>query len=252
MSTSNESFDLAEQTIRQLNSRLHTAVDGDSFRVTNTRGAHAVAAGITADIDVNVEGSVGYYCAGMHQRGTVTVNGNASTGLAENIMSGTVRITGNATMSAGATGCGGLVVVEGNSGARCGISMKGVDIVVGGNIGHMSGFMAQAGNLVVLGDADHDLGDSIYEANIFVRGSVSSLGSDCIEKELRPEHVADLERLLAAAGLGGEPSEFRRFGSARELYNFHIDDIDAELTNAGPADSERTAKRAGSTNGAPT
>ena len=226
-------YDLTQQTLRDLNGVLHQASDGDTFVVTNTRGAHAVAAGITAEVDVNVEGSVGYYCAGMHQRGTVTVNGNAGTGLAENIMSGTVRVTGNATMSAGATGCGGLVVIEGNSGARCGISMKGVDIVVGGNIGHMSGFMAQAGNLVVLGDADHDLGDSIYEANIFVRGSVSSLGSDCIEKEIRPEHHKELERLLTLAELGGKASDFRRYGSARELYNFHIDDINAELSQKG-------------------
>ena len=127
------------------------------------------------------------------------VEGNASTGLAENIMSGVVRITGNATMSAGATGCGGVVVVRGNAGARCGISMKGVDIVVGGNVGHMSAFMAQAGRLVVCGDAAADLGDSIYEAQIFVRGDVESLGADCIEKEIRPEHLETLARLLAAA-----------------------------------------------------
>ena len=192
-------FDLAEETRRELNRTLHEASDGESFEVANPRGAHAVACGITADVDVVVRGSVGYYCAGMHQRGRVLVEGNASTGLAENIMSGVVRITGNATMSAGATGCGGLVVVGGNAGARCGISMKGVEIVVGGNVGHMSAFMAQAGRLVVCGDAAADLGDSIYEAQIFVRGDVESLGADCIEKEIRPEHLETLARLLAAA-----------------------------------------------------
>ena len=163
-------FDLSAVTRREFNRALHDASDGESFEVVNPRGAHAVACGITSDVDVVVRGSVGYYCAGMHQQGRVLVEGNASTGLAENIMSGVVRITGNATMSAGATGCGGLVVVGGNAGARCGISMKGVDIVVGGDVGHMSAFMAQAGNLVVCGDAAADLGDSIYEAQIFVRG----------------------------------------------------------------------------------
>ncbi len=221
-------FDLSEQTVRELNQELHRPGDSD-YVVVNPRGAHAVAAGIDAEIDIEVRGSVGYYCAGMHQKGSVRVDGNAGTGFAENIMSGTVRLTGNATMSAGATGCGGLLVIEGNAGARCGISMKGVDIVVGGDVGHMSGFMAQAGTLVVLGDADHHLGDSLYETRIFVRGSVASLGADCVEKELLSHHVDELERLLNAAGLGGEPSEFRRYGSARDLYNFHIDDIDAEL-----------------------
>jgi len=223
-------FDLAEVSRRELNQALHDASDGESFEVVNPRGAHAVACGITAALDVVVRGSVGYYCAGMHQRGRVLVEGNASTGLAENIMSGLVHITGNATMSAGATGCGGLVVVGGNAGARCGISMKGVDIVVGGNVGHMSAFMAQAGNLVVCGDAAADLGDSIYEAQIFVRGDVESLGADCIEKEMRPTHVDTLARLLAAAspvGDGVDVSDFRRYGSARRLYNFTIDDVDA-------------------------
>lgn len=220
-------IDLATSSLRELNQQLHDATEG-SFHVVNPRGAHAVASGIMTEIDVTVDGSLGYYAAGMHQRGTVNVNGNCGTGLAENIMSGTVRITGSATMSAGASGHGGLVVVEGNAGARCGISMKGVDIVVGGNVGHMSAFMAQSGNLVVLGDAAADLGDSIYEACLFVRGEVESLGSDCIEKEVRPEHRETLERLLAASGLSATPSEFRRYGSGRELYNFHIDDIDAE------------------------
>ena len=220
--------DLETATLRELNAALHAADSGD-FSVVNPRGAHAVAAGISTPITVTVEGSVGYYCAGMHQAGRVLVQGNASTGLAENIMSGEVRITGSATMSAGATGHGGLLVIEGNSGARCGISMKGVDIVVGGNVGHMSAFMAQAGSLVVLGDAAADLGDSIYEANVFVRGDVASLGADCIEKEMRSAHVETVARLLAAAAMDADPADFRRFGSARQLYNFHVDDIDAEV-----------------------
>lgn len=135
-------------------------------------------------------------------------------------------------MSAGATGNGGLLVVEGNAGARCGISMKGIDIVVGGNVGHMSAFMAQSGNLVVLGDAAADLGDSLYEARLFVRGDVESLGSDCVEKEMRPEHVVAVGQLLTAAQFEAAPEEFRRYGSARRLYNFEVDDIDAELSRS--------------------
>ena len=142
-------------------------------------------------------------------------------------MSGTVRITGNASQSAGATGHGGLVVIEGNASARCGISMKGTTIVVGGNVGHMSAFMAQAGDLIVLGDAGSDLGDSIYEARLFVRGTVASLGADCIAKEMRPEHHEFLARTLATAGFDADPADFTRYGSARRLYNFKVDDVDA-------------------------
>jgi hypothetical protein len=93
----------------------------------------------------------------------------------------------------------------------------------------MSAFMAQAGNLVVLGDAGEALGDSIYEARIFVRGTVRGLGADCIEKPLREEHRSTLRALLDAAGIGPEVGveSFRRYGSARRLYNFHVDNAGA-------------------------
>ncbi len=139
------------------------------------------------------------------------------------MMSGTVVIEGDASQYAGATGHGGTLVIKGNASSRCGISMKGIDIVVHGNVGHMSAFMAQSGNLVVCGDAGDALGDSIYEARLFVRGSVKSLGADCIEKEMRPEHIAILEDLLARGGCDAKASEFKRYGSARTLYNFNID-----------------------------
>ena len=103
--------------------------------------------------------------------------------------------------------------------------MKGIDIVVKGSVGHMSAFMAQAGNLVVFGDAGDSLGDSIYEARLFIRGNVKSLGADCIEKPMRDEHKRALHEVLGRAGFNGaiDPSEFKRYGSARKLYNFHVD-----------------------------
>lgn len=211
---------------RSINQGLHDATSG-RFMISNPQGAHALAVGLDAPLEVTIDGSVGYYCAGMNKQATVVVNGNAGTGLAENIMSGTVRITGNASQSAGASGHGGLVVVEGNAAGRCGISMKGVDIVVSGDIGHLSAFMAQSGNLVVLGNAAAGLGDSIYEARLFVRGSVENLGADCVEKEMGPEHIQLVARLLAAADIDAEPAEFTRYGSARAMYNFHADDVDS-------------------------
>jgi glutamate synthase domain-containing protein 3 len=164
----------------------------------------------------------------MNKQATVVVHGSAGPGAAENMMSGRVVVKGDASQYAGATGRGGLLLIEGNASSRCGISMKGIDIVVKGNIGHMSAFMAQTGNLVVLGDAGDALGDSIYEARLFVRGKVKSLGADCIEKEMRPEHHDALKALLDKAGVNGvKTSEFKRYGSARKLYNFNIDNADA-------------------------
>jgi glutamate synthase domain-containing protein 3 len=218
--------DLQNTSVRELNRTLH-ALPADTnerlWRVVNPRGAHAIAAGLTRPIEVTIEGHVGYYCAGMNQAACVTIRGHAGPGLAENIMSGVVRVTGNASQAAGASGHGGLLVIAGDASARCGISMKGVDIVVQGGVGHMSAFMAQAGHLVVCGDAGPDLGDSLYEAILYVRGKVASLGSDCIEKPMTEAHRATLGDLLERAGFAFDAAEFRRYGSARNLYNFHID-----------------------------
>jgi glutamate synthase domain-containing protein 3 len=225
-----EVVDLETTSLRELNQRLHDRAGSPgsaSWRVLNPNGAHAVACGIDAEIEIEVDGHVGYYCAGMNKRATVRIHGNAGPGVAENMMSGLVVVEGNTSQSAGATGRGGLLVVRGDASSRCGISMKGIDIVVGGSVGHMSAFMAQTGRLVVCGDAGDALGDSIYEARLYVRGSLAGLGADCVEKELREEHVAELQDLLAQAELDADPAEFRRYGSARQLYNFKIDNAAA-------------------------
>ncbi len=225
-----QTIDMAQTPLRDLNAMLQAqakSTNQTAWEVVNPKGAHAIAVGLDAPIEVTVKGSTGYYCAGMNKQATVKVTGSAGPGVAENMMSGTVIIEGDASQYAGATGRGGLLVIKGNASSRCGISMKGIDIVVHGNIGHMSAFMAQSGNLVVLGDAGDALGDSLYEARLFVRGSVKSLGADCIEKEMRPEHLALLADLLARAGADAKPEEFRRYGSARTLYNFHVDNASA-------------------------
>jgi glutamate synthase domain-containing protein 3 len=221
-----QTIDIEKDGLRALNAALQgqsPQTNETAWQVVNPRGSHAIAVGLDAPIEVTVNGSTGYYCAGMNAQATVHVKGSVGPGVAENMMSGTVVVEGDASQYAGATGHGGLLVIKGNASSRCGISMKGIDIVVQGNVGHMSAFMAQAGNLVVCGDAGDALGDSIYEARLFVRGSVKSLGADCIEKEMRPEHIEILADLLTRAGIDAKPEEFRRYGSARKLYNFNID-----------------------------
>jgi glutamate synthase domain-containing protein 3 len=221
-----QTVDLATVSVRSLNERLHALDpehDEERWRILNPRGAHAIACGLRIPVTVEIEGHAGYYCAGMNQQASVIVHGNVGTGVAENMMSGIVQVNGNASQCAGATAHGGLLVIEGDASARCGISMKGIDIVVKGSVGHMSAFMAQAGNLVICGDAGDALGDSIYEAQLFVRGTVKSLGTDCIEKEMRSEHYHILAPLLKRAGCDAPLSEFKRYGSARKLYHFQID-----------------------------
>lgn len=225
-----KTHDLAVEGLRELNQALHDAdilKDAREWRVVNSDGAHNIACGINDAISVDIDGHAGYYCAGMNQKASVTIHGNTGVGVAENMMSGCVRVKGDASQSAGATAHGGLLIIEGNASARCGISMKGVDIVVKGNIGAMSAFMGQAGRMVVCGDAGEGLGDSLYEARLYVKGTVASLGADCIAKDMRAEHLEELAELLASAGIDEDPASFTRYGSARQLYHFKVDNASA-------------------------
>ena len=225
-----QTLDLTQIGLREVNKTLHeqaATTNQTAWTIENARGSHAIACGLDAPIEVTVKGSTGYYCGGMNKQATINIHGSAGPGTGENIMSGKIVIEGDASQYLGATGHGGLIVVKGNASSRCGISMKGVNIVVQGSIGHMSAFMGQSGNLVVLGDAGDALGDSCYEARFFVRGKVKSLGADCEKKEMRPEHIQFLKDILAEAEVDADPSEFTRYGSARKLYNFDVDNAGA-------------------------
>ena len=219
-------FDLASQSVRELNGALHALPHDSPVRrvvVDHPDGAHSIAVGLNAPIGVEINGHVGYYVAGMNKHAHVTVNGNAGPGAAENMMSGRVHVRGFASTAAGASAHGGLLVIDGDASLRCGISLKGGDIVVGGSVGSFSAFMAQAGRIVICGDAEDALGDSLYEAVIYVRGKVRSLGADARFEPMGPEDLEAVGSLLKEAGLAHPASEFRRVASAKSLYHWHAD-----------------------------
>jgi glutamate synthase domain-containing protein 3 len=219
-------FDLARDTLRQLNLYLHKSAVSEGIsqiRVRNPDGAHSIACGLDAPLDVHIHGHVGYYVAGMNQHAEVTVHGNAGPGAAENMMSGRVHVKGFASTAAGASAHGGLLVIDGDASLRCGISLKGADIVVGGSVGSFSAFMAQAGRLVICGDAGDALGDSLYEAVIYVRGKVRSLGADARVEPMSDADRATVNALLTAAGRSDDPGSFKRIASAKSLYHWHAD-----------------------------
>ena len=224
--------DLHVSTLRELNASLHRLpLEGkcQPLQIVNPAGEHSVIAGVDADIDIDVQGPVGYFCGGMCRQAHITIHGNAGQGVGSNMESGRIHVRGDASQSAGASARGGLLLIDGNASSRCGISLKGGDIIVKGNVGHLSAFMAQTGRMVVFGDAGESLGDSLYEARLYVRGAVTSLGADCVEKEMHDEHRQELGELIAAAGEAGkiDVEEFSRYGSARQLYNFKVDNVGA-------------------------
>jgi glutamate synthase domain-containing protein 3 len=217
--------DLKKQSVRELNEFLHKRVNGtQQVRVLNPDGAHSIAVGVDAPVEIDIEGHAGYYAAGMNKQARVTIHGNAGPGVAEGMSSGRVHVKGFASVAAGAAAHGGLLVIDGDASLRCGISMKGIDIVVGGSVGDYSAFMAQAGRIVVCGDAGDVLGDSLYEAVIYVRGKVQSFGADAHEEPMSEADFSSVEYLLGEAGIKKhKPREFRRVASMRSLYNWNAD-----------------------------
>jgi methylamine---glutamate N-methyltransferase subunit B len=219
-------FDLERKTVRELNQFLHkpaSELEGQSVTVVAPNGAHNLAVGVDAPVQVTIAGHAGYYAGGMNKHATIEIDGSAGTGVAENMMSGKVHVKGFASNGAGASAHGGLLVIDGDAGLRCGISLKGGDIVVGGSVGSFSAFMAQAGRMVICGDAGDALGDSLYEAVLYVRGEVKSLGADAQYEPMTDADIDAVRGLLAAAGMDHDPASFKRIASARKLYHWNAD-----------------------------
>ena len=57
-------------------------------RVLNPDGAHNIAVGVDAPVEIEVDGHAGYYAAGMNKQASVLIRGNAGPGLAEGMESG--------------------------------------------------------------------------------------------------------------------------------------------------------------------
>jgi len=219
-------FDLAATPWWVVNRYLHRDAPDAGVRrvkILNADGAHSIAAGLNAPLEVEIDGHAGYYAGGMNMLADITVHGNAGPGVGENMMSGSIRVEGFASTAAGASAHGGLLVITGDAALRCGISLKGGDIVVGGDVGSFSAFMAQAGRMVICGDAGDALGDSLYEAVIYVRGKVRSLGADARFEPMSEADYAAVGELLGRAGLAHDPKTFQRVASAKSLYHWNAD-----------------------------
>ena len=60
-----------------------------------------------------------------------------------------------------------------------------------------------------------------------MRGQAKGLGADCEEQPLEAAHRELLGALLERAAVSGaRVGQFRRYGSARRLYHFHVDRAD--------------------------
>ena len=111
-------LNLRELGVRGVNAALYAVAKDSNDRhwvVEEPMGQHAIACGLDAPLNVEIDGHAGFYCGGMNKEAEITIKGHAGVGVGENMMSGRIHVTGNASESAGATAHGGLLVIEGDA-----------------------------------------------------------------------------------------------------------------------------------------
>jgi glutamate synthase domain-containing protein 3 len=217
-------LDCADLPVRAINHAIWEAIASGSKAIILNRpnARHNLGVGLPPGIDLTINGSVGYYVAGLNDGATVIVHGGAGWGAGESMRDGRIVIDGNAGNAVAASIRAGAVVVRGDASTRAGIAMKGGILIVAGNVGSMAGFMMQKGILIVCGSAGPGLADSMYAGTVFLGGKHGELGADAMIEEATSEDrelvAAALERFKVPAPSGG----FRKVISARRLWNFTL------------------------------
>ena len=96
----------AELSVRELNTALRELPDGTVVNVTEPRGRHNLAVGLSNKLEITIAGNAGYFIGGLCDGPHIAVDGFVGWSVAENLMSGIVRVRGNASECAGASARG--------------------------------------------------------------------------------------------------------------------------------------------------
>ncbi|PYV23198.1 MAG: glutamate synthase, partial [Acidobacteria bacterium] len=112
------------RSTREINAEIkqqikHGATD---ILVRNPGARHNLGVAVLEPVAIRLEGSVGYYCAGLIDGPSFDIAGSAGWGLAESMMSGRVVVRRNAGNGAAAAIRGGTVVIHQDAAARLGVS----------------------------------------------------------------------------------------------------------------------------------
>ena len=217
-------FDAADMEISDINIKIRDLMKSGHGTITvkNPRAKHSLGCGILNKLNLNFEGSLGYFGAGCTDGANIRISGRVGWSCAENMMSGTVVIEKNAGSLFGAAIRGGDLVCKGRAGARVGIDQKGGTIIVGDSVGAFTGFMMQRGRMIILGDAGDNLGDSMYDGTIYVAGKIASLGVDCVETEMTDLDRRYLKGKLDLYGMSAPNGidNMVKLTSGKQLWNY--------------------------------
>ena len=205
-------IDAKDMAEKELNRTIkEQAPNHDKLIINNPESRHNICAGLIEDVDIEINGSAGYFVGTMVDGPNIHINGNAGWFAGDNMTEGELIIEGTAGDGAGQGIYGGTVVVKGNTGSRTGEIMKGGTVIIGGNSGYMTGLLMMGGKLIILGDVTDDVGESIMRGTIYVLGSVKSLGKNAIMKEITVEDQEDLKETLTKYGFELSDADYANF-----------------------------------------
>ena len=195
-------IDLAVTPVREANERIRACGgNGEDVTVVNPDARHHIGVGLTDPIHVHVEGSAGYFCAGLTDRARFEVDNNVGWGLGDNMYSGSVVVRGNAGAIAGVGIRGAELVVHGNIGSRAGQVMKEGTLLCGGNANFMAGYMMYGGRIIILGSSGERVGEDMTGGTIFVGGDIPSLGSDAEQIDMDTDEQDSVMEFLDRYGI---------------------------------------------------
>ncbi len=196
------SIDLAELSVRDANAQLRTLGEaGEAVEILNPDARHHIGVGLTAPINVHVQGSAGYFCAGLTDQARFHVSHNVGWGVGDNMYSGSVVVGGNAGAIPGVAIRGAEIVIKGNMGSRAGQVMKAGTLCCAGNANFMAGYMMYGGRIIILGDSGERVGEDMSSGEIFVAGNVQDLGSDAMLTDIDAKELQSVYEFLDRYGI---------------------------------------------------
>ena len=187
------------------------AITHDKLIINNPESRHNICAGLTEDVNIQINGSAGYFVGTMVNGPRIHINGNAGWFAGDNMTEGELVIEGTAGDGAGQGIYGGTVLVKGSTGSRTGEIMKGGTVIIGGNSGYMTGLLMMGGRLIILGDVTDDVGESIMRGSIYVLGDVKSLGKNAVMDKATQEDQKELKEILTQYDFDLSDEDYKNF-----------------------------------------
>ncbi|MCP8307736.1 MAG: alpha-hydroxy-acid oxidizing protein [archaeon] len=205
-----ETIEAKDLNTRQLNKALKDLSErAKKIIIKDPKGKHHIVAGLCQKVEIDIEGSVGYFVGTMIDGSKIRIHGNAGWFAGDNITSGEVIIDGHAGNGPGQGIYGGVVAIKGDAGDRVGALMKRGTVIIGGSTGIMTGLYMMGGEIIVLGNLGDYAGESIIGGHIIFTGNAPSLGKNAKIVELNQSEDKTVRILLEKYGFNA-PSHLRK------------------------------------------